>query len=180
MSATVSEDDVRAALAGEGTIDLGATIVPGRREHHASQGHGSIPTLTGLQLGETIGQGGMGIVRVGRQEALGRDVAVKMVRPDAPDDAEWALLAEARITGSLEHPNVIPVHTVGLGGQGGAGLSLVMKRVDGVNLADLSTTTTTLAGTWPRASDARGSSRCFARCVAPSNSPTAGASLTAT
>jgi eukaryotic-like serine/threonine-protein kinase len=137
MTATPTDDHVRAAMDGETSIDFAATIVPGQVYEPLHGAWGSIPRLLGLELGEKIGEGGMGVVLVGRQEPLGREVAVKRVRPGAPAHAERSLLAEARITGCLEHPNVIPVHTVGLGGDDEDVLSLVMKRVDGVNLAAL-------------------------------------------
>lgn len=63
-----------------------------------------------LELRETIGEGGMGIVRLGVQRALGRDVAVKTLKPDHhSDEAALKLLREAWITGMLEHPNIVPV-----------------------------------------------------------------------
>jgi len=57
-------------------------------------------------------QGGLGRVWVARDPALDREVALKEVRPDrAGDPAIRArFLREARITGQLEHPNIVPVH----------------------------------------------------------------------
>jgi len=54
------------------------------------------------------------------------------VRPDrtAPE-ATLALLREAWITGSLEHPNVVPVHTLGRDANGEP--LLVMKRIEGTS-----------------------------------------------
>lgn len=83
-----------------------------------------------LQLLRTLGEGGMGRVQLARQRSLGREVAVKSLKDDAGAGAREALLAEARITGSLEHPGVIPVHALGVD-DGGRPL-LVMKRVEGV------------------------------------------------
>ncbi|HEX7605031.1 MAG TPA: hypothetical protein VF316_25615, partial [Polyangiaceae bacterium] len=67
-----------------------------------------------LDLGP-LGEGGMGIVRLATQVALDRKVAVKSLRPEhrAPRNVE-ALLGEAWLAGSLEHPNVVPVHDLGL------------------------------------------------------------------
>ncbi|HEX2571542.1 MAG TPA: serine/threonine-protein kinase [Polyangia bacterium] len=87
--------------------------------------------LTGL-----LGQGGMGRVELARQHSLGRDVAVKTVRPDRVTEAAVAaLLQEARFTGSLEHPNIIPVHALGRNDEGLP--LLVMKRVQGVGWHEL-------------------------------------------
>ncbi len=83
-----------------------------------------------LRLGSTIGEGGMGVVIRAEQVALGREVAVKTLRVD-DDRAEavLALLREAWVTGSLEHPGVVPVH--GLGRSPGGAPLFVMKRIDG-------------------------------------------------
>ncbi len=84
----------------------------------------------GLRLGATIGEGGMGIVRVADQVAVGRQVAVKTLRADrnAPEMV-LHLLREAWMTGGLEHPNIIPVHNVGVDADGRP--MIVMKRVEG-------------------------------------------------
>ncbi len=85
---------------------------------------------------EPIARGGMGVVELAEQRALRREVAVKRVRPDRmTPSAVRALLDEARLTGSLEHPNIIPVHTLGLDERGEP--MLVMKRVEGHSWKDL-------------------------------------------
>ena len=84
-----------------------------------------------FQVRSTIGEGGMGRVHLVRQRSLDRDVAVKTLKGDLRPSAAAALLREARLTGSLEHPGVIPVHALGVDE---AGLPLlVMKRVEGVD-----------------------------------------------
>lgn len=83
-----------------------------------------------LVLSSTLGEGGMGIVRRASQVALHRDVAVKTIKPDLSDDLAYFLIQEAWTTGNLEHPNVVPVYTLG---QGEDGLPiLVMKKISGV------------------------------------------------
>src|SRR6185295_1411105 len=78
-------------------------------------------------------EGGMGRVHLARQRSLDRDVAVKTLLPTATRAAENALLREARITGALEHPGVIPVHALGVDERDRP--TLVMKRVSGEDLA---------------------------------------------
>lgn len=79
-----------------------------------------------------LGEGGMGRVELAHQRSLERDVAVKTLkRPKDDRHAEQALLREARITGQLEHPNVIPVHALGVDETGRP--VLVIKRVEGVS-----------------------------------------------
>jgi len=69
-----------------------------------------------LSVHETLGEGGMGIVQLGTQRSLGRDVALKTLRAERrTDEAVARLVREAFVTGSLEHPNVVPVYDLALG-----------------------------------------------------------------
>lgn len=88
-----------------------------------------------LEVRATLGEGGMGRVHLARQRSLDRDVAVKTLKPDAPERARLALLTEATITGSLEHPGIIPVHALGVEHSGRP--VLVMKRVEGTEWRQL-------------------------------------------
>jgi serine/threonine-protein kinase len=88
-----------------------------------------------LAIVRTIGEGGMGRVHLARQRSLDRDVAVKTLKEDASPAAIAGLFREARLTGALEHPGVIPVHALGVDDRGGP--LLVMKRVEGVDWATL-------------------------------------------
>jgi eukaryotic-like serine/threonine-protein kinase len=60
-------------------------------------------------------RGGMGEVSVAHDEELKRDVAFKEIRAEYAGDASARarFLQEAEITGSLEHPNIIPVYGLG-------------------------------------------------------------------
>jgi tetratricopeptide (TPR) repeat protein/tRNA A-37 threonylcarbamoyl transferase component Bud32 len=64
-------------------------------------------TLTRLHA-----QGGIGRVWLAHDEDLGRDVALKELRPDRGDSPTAAarFLEEAQITGQLEHPGIVPVY----------------------------------------------------------------------
>jgi hypothetical protein len=77
---------------------------------------------------DELGRGGMGIVQRAHQRTLRREVALK--RAKLAVQGAGALLHEARITGGLEHPHIIPVHALGLDQQQHP--VLVMKRVEGV------------------------------------------------
>ncbi len=60
---------------------------------------------------EVLGTGGQGEVMSALQDRLQREVAVKRVRNEVDDgDGDHRLVAEARITAALEHPNIVPVH----------------------------------------------------------------------
>ncbi len=82
-----------------------------------------------VELGPVLGEGSMGIVRLGRQPALRRQVAVKQVHPRAAGtQAATALVREAWVAAGLEHPNIVPIHTLHHRDDGPL---LVMKRIEG-------------------------------------------------
>ena len=81
----------------------------------------------------TVGQGGIGRVFLARDQALGREVAIKELLP-CQDQREFPrrldrFVREIKITGQLEHPGVVPVYEVGLREDGT--LYYVMKHVRG-------------------------------------------------
>ena len=74
-----------------------------------------------LRAGEEVGSGATGSVLRGTDTKLRRELAIKVT--SAPrDQLPTALLArfvqEAQITAQLEHPNVVPVHDLGLDPEG--------------------------------------------------------------
>ncbi len=89
------------------------------------------PGQADLEVRGVIGEGGMGRVHAARQRSLERDVAVKTLRAAPKTETDMTgLLREAVITGSLEHPGIVPIHALGLDPRGVP--VLVMKRIDGV------------------------------------------------
>jgi hypothetical protein len=100
-----------------------------------SLGPGSAPVGQRLTVLDELGRGGMGVVYRARDEDLGREVAVKVAR--GADDPQRAarFLAEARTTGQLEHPNIVPVHGCGLDNAGRPWFSMTLVR--GRELADI-------------------------------------------
>lgn len=88
------------------------------------------------QLIDVIGEGGVGIVYAARQPSVDRTVAVKMLRPELA--VEWGqrqkFLAEAVVTGDLDHPNIVPIHELGHRDDGA--LFYSMKRVAGTPWSD--------------------------------------------
>lgn len=83
-------------------------------------------------LGE-LGRGGMAVVYRARERSLGRDVAIKVVRPRFHSDNESVarLAREARTVAQLEHPNIVSLHAVK---QLTNGLALVMQLIPGMTL----------------------------------------------
>ena len=79
-----------------------------------------------------LGEGGMGEVALVRDQDIGRDVAVKRLLPGLSADALDRFAREVRIVGRLEHPNIVPIHDVGVDADGQH--YFVMKYVEGETL----------------------------------------------
>ncbi len=76
-----------------------------------------------------LGEGGMGTVDLAHDLDIERPVAIKRLRPDVAGATGVArFVEEVRTVARLEHPNIVPVHDVGLDEQG---YFLVMKYVQG-------------------------------------------------
>ncbi len=84
-------------------------VAPGRAA-------GDFPERLGdFRLVERLGGGGMGVVYLAQQESLGRDVALKLMRPDQLyfPGARERFRRETEAVAQLQHPNVVPIYTVG-------------------------------------------------------------------
>jgi tRNA A-37 threonylcarbamoyl transferase component Bud32 len=94
-------------------------------------GVGSV--VGGVRIDAEIGRGGMGVVYRGRQLALNRTVALKVVRADLAEKEEFRerFKREAEIAASLDHPNVVPVHAAG---EDDDQLYVTMRYVEGPDL----------------------------------------------
>lgn len=69
-----------------------------------------------FQLLSMLGQGGMGLVYQARQTSISRSIALKMMRSAKSDeqDRQALFLAEALVTGQLDHPNIVPIYDLGM------------------------------------------------------------------
>jgi serine/threonine protein kinase len=85
----------------------------------------------------SLGCGGMGRVDAVWDRDLMRELAVKQLHTRLADDglSLRQFLWEARVTAHLDHPNIVPVHDLGLDANGQ--LYFTMKRVRGRSLAEL-------------------------------------------
>jgi serine/threonine-protein kinase len=81
-----------------------------------------------------LGQGGIGEVVLVEDQDIARKVAIKRLHPERRDDAESLrrFAEEVRIIGQLEHPNITPVHDVGVDEEGRH--YFVMKYIEGETL----------------------------------------------
>ncbi len=122
-------------------LGLDATIAPGPPpETLASQPTADGPHLSlsipSYQLGALLGRGGMGDIILGHDQTIGRDVAIKQMRTATPSVGQMSrFLREAKIQARLEHPSIVPVHTLGRDEAGRP--YFTMKRLTGTTLAEL-------------------------------------------
>ena len=81
-----------------------------------------------------LGEGSIGEVRSAEDTLLGREVAVKALKKRYRDNDETAkrFLKEARGTAQLEHPNIVPVHELGMNEEWG--IYFTMKKIHGEDL----------------------------------------------
>jgi len=85
---------------------------------------------------KTLGLGGVGEVELMMDEDIQRSVAVKRLRQDRMSDEGVArFVEEIRTVGQLEHPNIVPIHDVGVDEQGR--YYFMMKYVDGETLESI-------------------------------------------
>ncbi len=79
-----------------------------------------------------IAEGGMGRILRARDRDIRRIVAMKVIREAPDEDQRHRFVEEAQITGQLEHPNIVPVHDLGVDEEGR--LFFTMKLVRGRSL----------------------------------------------
>src|SRR6266850_4239328 len=99
---------------------------------------GTVDTLLGKTLSHyriltRIGAGGMGVVYRARDEALHRDVAVKVLPPSLNTDPGRLrrFEQEARAAGALNHPNILAIYDFG---EYGGSFYLVSELLEGRTL----------------------------------------------
>ncbi len=115
-------------LAGMGILD--------GELHEAETNSEGFPSRLGeFRLIRRLGVGGMGVVYRATEESLGREVALKVVRPDHLyfPQARERFVREVRSIAKLQHPGIVPVYSVGEE----SGIPyFAMELVHGLSLAD--------------------------------------------
>ncbi|MEA2192496.1 MAG: eukaryotic-like serine/threonine-protein kinase, partial [Solirubrobacteraceae bacterium] len=89
--------------------------------------------FAGYKIERVLDRGGMGVVYKAVDENLDRQVALKIIAPEHThnDTAVARFKAECRLAASLDHPNIVPIHS---GGEFEGVLYLAMRYVPGTNL----------------------------------------------
>jgi len=148
----VAEDDNDPASASRGT-DLD-------RPFPTSDSR-AVPLRSGMvlagryEIGETIGQGGMGLVIQAFDRTLGVEVAIKIVRAEHAGEREWSerLAREVKLARQIQHPNVCRVFDFA---QADGRAFLIMELATGGTLRDeLRADTTAARPLAARIADAR-------------------------
>ena len=102
------------------------------------RGLAEIGTVLGgrYRLVELLGQGGMATIFRAVDTQLGRDVAVKLLRPEYLRDPDFSarFRQEAQAAASLSHPNIVTSYDYG---EDPSGPYIVMELVDGEDLATI-------------------------------------------
>src|SRR5919107_1067278 len=80
---------------------------------------------------ERVGSGGMATVLLAEDERLGRQVAVKRLHAESPEDTARRFQREAKLGASLNHPNIVAVYDIVSDEDG---VLIVMEYVDGGTL----------------------------------------------
>ena len=95
--------------------------------------------LTGYEVIEMLGMGGMGAVYKARQISLDRLVAIKILPPEAAGDEEANFVErfknEARTMAKMNHPAIVHVYDFGETSEGQ--LYIVMEFIDGTDVSKM-------------------------------------------
>jgi serine/threonine-protein kinase len=146
------QGDARASLAAV-TTDEARRALAGVADPQVRQSLAALPTPTSPALGATTAyqpqrrgrytltrlhaEGGIGQVWLARDGDLGREVALKELRPERADNPAVCarFLEEAKVTGQLEHPGIVPVYELATPADGQKSF-YTMRFVGGRTLAD--------------------------------------------
>ncbi|MCM8539823.1 MAG: protein kinase [Lentisphaeraceae bacterium] len=89
-----------------------------------------------IEITGDIAVGGMGRVLLAKDKIIDREIAFKVLHEDMEENNEMyrQFVDEARITGLLEHSNIVPVHSLGINAEGH--VYFTMKFVNGDSLLE--------------------------------------------
>jgi serine/threonine protein kinase/tetratricopeptide (TPR) repeat protein len=152
LAAVHAKRSTRAELAGLGEPEIEATLARVARSKHSyapeADGNDDPERTPSLAIGEPTrdgqrfrllrphARGGLGEVFVALDAELHREVALKQILEKHADDpvSRQRFVAEAEITGGLEHPGVVPVY--GLGTYSGGRPYYAMRFIKGDSLKE--------------------------------------------
>jgi WD40 repeat protein/serine/threonine protein kinase len=124
--------DDNVSFVPEDECEVGTSGRPVVKAHSLAEPGDVSPLPADFELLEQLDKGGMGVVYKARQTSIDRTIVIKMLKSEKARSrsARAKFLAEAVVTGDLEHPNIVPVYDLGAGDDGK--LFYAMKQVQGV------------------------------------------------
>jgi len=91
--------------------------------------------MGGYELGDKLGEGGMGAVYLARDSTLDRSAAIKVIRAESlTKEGKERFLREARACSRISHPNIITVYAAG---EENGTPYMAMEYIDGRTLRDV-------------------------------------------
>lgn len=120
-----------------------AAAAPGTSEHENTDSETpwsdstSAPSEQRFRILHAHRQGGLGEVLLAHDRQLDRDVAIKQIRSNyrSNTEAQQRFVQEAKVTGRLEHPGVVPVYAMGNWPDGGH--YYAMRFIEGDTMKDV-------------------------------------------
>ena len=109
VESLIAASDKAGGFMGTAAIDISARSL--------SADHAPIPRHIGrYELLSLLGRGGMGEVHLAEDATLRRRVAIKLLPPPLTTDANAVIRfeQEARAASSLNHPNIVTIHEIGV------------------------------------------------------------------
>ena len=108
--------------------------VGGDARARGTHARGNVRTLRGYDLREELGSGDFGVVHLAFQASVGREVAVKVIRPEHANRPDFVrrFEAEAQVVAQLEHPHIVTLYDFW---RDPDGAYLVMSHLRGGSLA---------------------------------------------
>lgn len=108
MKNSESQPDILDADTDVGSLSVNASTNFDPSDSQTSLS-GEFPCLTGYKVLRELGRGGMGVVYLAHDNALDRPVAIKTFLSNSGSEV---LTTEARMSGKLNHPAIVPVFEV--------------------------------------------------------------------
>ena len=110
-------------------VKIGSAILETRRVKGSDDGDQSLPPETAAvrrflpaeflrehkyEIGGVVAQGGMGAILDAHEATTDRIVAMKVMLTNVSEADVRRFIGEAKVTAQLEHPNIVPVHELGV------------------------------------------------------------------